>query len=258
MLNNATIEALHALRLPAMAAGLAEQAGSAHYQGLGFEERLGLLVDRELSERESRRVTRTLKTAKLRSDAVIEDIDFRARRGLQRSEVMTLAQAGWVRSHHNLAVVGPTGLGKTFIACALANAAVRRGHSALYMRAPRLADELAIARADGRFGRLVAAWARIDVLILDDFLLRALPSEPAADLLEVIDDRAGRRSTVITSQLPVASWHPALGEPTVADALMDRLCQNLHRIELAGDSMRRPPERRTPSDDTDPSGTEQP
>ncbi len=126
------------------------------------------------------------------------------------------------------------------------------------MRAPRLADELAIARADGRFGRLVAAWARIDVLILDDFLLRALPSEAAADLLEVIDDRAGRRSTVITSQLPVASWHPALGEPTVADALMDRICQNLHRIELAGDSMRRPPERRQSSDNTDLSGTEQP
>lgn len=240
MLNHQTIEGLYALKLPAMAAGVAEQAESASHQALTFEERLGLLVDRELAEREGRRLERYLKTAKLRTSAVIEDVDFRRRRGLERPILLSLAESAWVASHHNVSVVGPTGVGKTFIACALANCAIRRGHTALYLRAARMLDELAVARVDGRFRRLTASWARIDVLVIDDFLLRPLTPDQAADTLEVIEDRAGLRSTIITSQLPIALWHEAMGEPTVADAALDRVHQNLHRIELAGDSMRRP------------------
>lgn len=239
MLNHQTIEGLYALKLPAMAAALAEQADSASHQALSFEERLGLLVDRELTERENRRLQRYLKAAKLRSDAVVEDIDFRRQRNLDRPLLLSLADAGWVTSHHNIAVVGPTGVGKTFLACALANAAIRRGHTALYLRAPRMLEGLAIARADGRLARLMAQWARIDVVVIDDFLLRPLSPDQAADTLEVIEDRAGLRSTIITSQLPIPLWHEAMGEPTIADAVLDRILHKLHRIELAGDSMRR-------------------
>jgi DNA replication protein DnaC len=240
VLDHQTIEGLHALKLPAMAAGLAEQAGSASHQALSFDERLGLLVDRELAEREDRRLERYLKAAKLRTNAVIEDVDFRRQRGLERPVVLGLAESAWVTGHHNVAVVGPTGVGKTFLACALANCAVRRGHTALYLRASRMLDELAVARVDGRFGRLTASWARVDVLVIDDFLIRPLTADQAADTLEVIEDRAGLRATVITSQLPIALWHEAMGEPTVADAVVDRVLSNLHRIELQGESMRRP------------------
>jgi len=239
VLNSQTIEGLHALRLPAMAAGVADQASSPAHQGLSFDERLGLLVDRELAEREDRRMARHLKAAKLRTNAVVEDIDFRARRGLERPALLGLAEGGWITAHHNIAVVGPTGVGKTFVACALANAAIRRGHSALYLRASRMLDELAIARVDGRLARLMSSWARIDVLLIDDFLLRPLSADQGADTLEVIEDRAGLRSTIITSQLPINAWHEAMGEPTVADAVLDRISQHLHRVELAGESMRR-------------------
>jgi len=239
VLDNQTIEGLYALKLPAMAAGLTEQATSATYGELSFEERLGLLVDRELTERENRRLERYRKSAKLRSDAVIQDVDFRRRRGLERSMILSLAEAGWVRNHHSVAIVGPTGVGKTYLACALANAAITRGHTALYLRASRMLDQLAIARVDGRFARLIASWARIDVLLIDDFVLRPLSSDQAADILEIIEDRAGLRSTIITSQLPISTWHEALGEPTIADAVMDRVLENLHRIELDGESMRR-------------------
>ena len=196
MIDNKTIEGLYALKLTAMAAGLEEQQQQATYQGLSFEERLGLLVDRELSERETRRVQRVLKAAKLRTTAAVEEVDFRRPRGLERAQVLQLAEAGWVRSHHTLAVVGATGVGKTFLACALANAAVRRGHTALYLRGPRMLDELSIARADGRFARLLATWARTDVLVVDDWLLRPLSADQAADMLEVVEDRAGLRSTL--------------------------------------------------------------
>lgn len=238
MLDNKTVEGLYALRLPAMATGLSEQAGQAAYQGLSFEERLGLLVDKELAEREDRRVGRYLKAAKLRSGAVVEDIDFRRPRGLDRASLLGLATASWVKAHHSVAIVGPTGVGKTFVACALANAAIRRGHTALYLRGPRMLDDLVIARADGRFARMLATWARADVLVIDDYLLRPLSADQAADTLEVIEDRAGLRSTVFTSQLPIAMWHAAIGEPTLADALMDRTLQGLQRIELQGESMR--------------------
>lgn len=238
MLNNQTIEGLYALKLDTMAQGLVEQHESATYAALSFDERLGLLVDRELAAREDRRQRRYLRAAKLRANAVIEDVDFRSQRGLERSVVLALAESTWVRHHHHVSIVGATGTGKTFLACALANAAIRRGHSALYLRFPRMLDELAMARVDGRFARLSAAWARIDVLVLDDFLLRPLTPDQAADTLEVIEDRAGLRSTIVASQLPIAQWHEALGEPTLADAVVDRVLKDLHRIELEGESLR--------------------
>ena len=185
-------------------------------------------------------MARILKAAKLKLPAVIEDIDFRRQRGLDRAQVLSLADAHFVEHHQAIVVVGPTGVGKTYVACALAHAAVRCGHSALYVRAPRLFDEIAIARADGRLARVMAAWARVSVLVVDDFLLRPLNADQAADLLEVIEDRAGLRSTIITSQLPVEHWHEALGDATIADAVLDRLLEKAHRIELHGESLRRP------------------
>lgn len=239
MLANTTIEGLKTLRLDAMATALAEQHQQAAYAGLGFDERLGLLVDRELTERSSRRLERCLKTARLRTPATIEDIDFHHPRGLDRAQILTLAQAHWAENHHAIVITGPTGAGKTYLACALAHAAIRHGCTALYLRAPRMFDDLAIARADGRLSRLMATWARTGVLIIDDLLLRPLTADQAADLLEVIEDRARLRSTIVTSQLPVSHWHEAIGDPTIADAALDRLLENAHRIKLTGESMRR-------------------
>ena len=239
MLTNPTVDKLRALNLTGMARALGEQLERADYQALAFEERLGLLVDREAQDRDNRRLARNLQAAKLRSDACLEDVDFRHPRGLDRAQVLGLADARWVAAHQNILVTGPTGSGKTFVSCALAHAALRRGHTALYLRAPRLLGDLALARADGRLPRLLAAWARVDVLVVDDFALRPLLPEQTADLLEVIEDRAGRRSTIVASQLPVRLWHDALAEPTLADALLDRVVHNAHRIELRGDSLRR-------------------
>jgi DNA replication protein DnaC len=239
LLTNSTLDGLHTLRLPGMARGLLEQREHPDYDALGFEDRLAMLVDRELTERQNRRLERMLKAAHLRLSASVEGIEFSRPRGLERSQVLSLAESHWVGRHHSVVIVGATGLGKTYIGCALANAAIRRGHSALYLRGPRLNDEIALARADGRLVRVMATWARIDVLLVDDFLLRPLTSDQAADVLEVIEDRVGLRSTIVTSQLPVAMWHEALGEPTVADGILDRLLENVHRIDLRGESMRR-------------------
>ena len=239
MLTNSTVDGLHTLRLPGMVRGLLEQREHADYAALGFEERLAMLVDRELTERGNRKLERALKTAKLRFPATVEAVDYRRHRGLERAQILSLAESHWVGAHHSIVIVGATGLGKTFLACALANAAIRHGHSALYLRGPRLLDEVAIARAEGRLTRLLAAWVRVDVLLIDDFLIRPLAPDQAADVLEVIEDRVQLRSTIVTSQLPVAMWHEALGEPTVADGILDRLLENVHRIELHGESMRR-------------------
>lgn len=239
MLINATLDQLRELNLTAMARALAEQLESTEYSGLTFEDRLGLLCDREIQDRSNRRLERHLRSARLRSQACIEDIDFRRPRGLDRSVLLSLAAAQWVTSRQNILIVGPTGIGKTFLGCALTHSAVRAGHTALYLRAPRMLDDLVIARADGRWARLMAAWAKVDVLLIDDLVLQPLSTAQAADLLEVIEDRSQRRSTVVTSQLPITDWHTALGDPTLADAILDRLTHNAHRLELRGESMRR-------------------
>jgi DNA replication protein DnaC len=239
VLINTTLEGLRTLRLDAMADGVIEQRSTPDYNGLAFEERLGLLVDRELTARQNRRLMRLLKQAKLRLPASIEDLDFRRPRGLIRAEILGLAESHWVDAHQSVVVLGPTGVGKTYLACALAHAAIRRDHTALYLRAPRLLDDLALARSDGRIARLMASLARVDVLVVDDFLIRPLTPDQAADLLEVVEDRSGTRSTIITSQLPIAHWHEAIGDATIADAVMDRLLEHAHRLELTGESMRK-------------------
>jgi DNA replication protein DnaC len=238
MLTQPTIEGLRKLRLPAMAAGLVEQREHPDYHQLDFEDRLGLLVEKELLQRENRRLERMLKAAKLAMNAAVEDVDFASHRGLDKATFLSVVRSGWVEHHHNVVIVGPTGVGKSYLACAMAQHAIRDGHRALYVRTPRLLDDLSIARADGRLARLMTALARIDVLILDDALLRPLTNDQAADLLEVVDDRSSR-STIVTSQLPVNLWHEGLGDPTIADAILDRLLERSHRVELSGESRRR-------------------
>ena len=238
MLTHSTVEGLKSLRLPAMASGLLEQRTHPDYHELSFEDRLGLLVERELLQRQNRRLERVLKAAKLRSGAVVEDLDFSATRGLDKTVLLSLVSSPWVANHHQVMIVGPTGVGKTFLACAIANRAVRDGATALYVRVPRLLDDLSVARADGRLAKIMASLARVDVLILDDLLLRPHSDDQAADLLEVVEDRRGR-SVIATSQLPVRYWHEGLGDPTIADAILDRLLERSHRIELAGNSRRR-------------------
>ena len=240
MLTHATIDKLNTLGLGAMAAGLTDQlAAPGTYTELAFEDRLGLLVDREADARDSRRLALRLKAAKLRYPAAVEDLDWASPRGLNRTVVASLAQAGWVAAHHNLVITGPTGVGKSFLACALANATLRAGHSALYVRFPRLIDDLAVGRADGRYGRLLAGYSRVSLLVLDDYLLTPAPPQACRDLLEVVEERAQRRSTLVASQLPVDAWHAAMGDPTIAEAVLDRLLQASHRIALKGPSMRR-------------------
>jgi DNA replication protein DnaC len=238
MLRHPTIEGLRSLRLPAMAEGLLEQQSQPDYATMSFDERLGLLVDREILQRHNRRLERVLKVAKLRSGAVVEDVDFSAARGLDKTTFHSLVSSTWVANHHNVMIVGPTGVGKTFIACALGHSAIRNGDRSLYVRVPRMLDELVVARADGRLSRLMATFAKVDVLILDDLLLRPLNDDQAAHLLEVIEDRRGR-TVIVTSQLPISHWHEGLGEATIADAILDRLLQRTHRIELKGKSRRR-------------------
>jgi DNA replication protein DnaC len=239
MLNHPTYERLAQLRLTGMAKALAEQAQIPEILNLTFEERLGLLVDRELTERHNRQTSTRLRRARLKQTAVAEDIDYRHPRGLDRAVFRRLLTGDWVRGHQNVLITGPTGVGKTYLACALADAACRQGFTALYQRLPRLFEELTIARADGRYLKLMAALAKVDVLVLDDWGLAVLDGERRRDLLEVLDERYQTRSTLVTSQLPVAHWHDALGDPTLADAILDRLVHQAHALALAGESLRK-------------------
>jgi len=227
------------MKLTGMAVALEEQVSSNACQDMTFEERLGLLVDREMTERTNRQIAIRLRLSKLRQSACIEDVDFRHARSLDRPLLMELSGCAWIGRHDNCLMTGPTGVGKTFLACALANKACREGYKVLYERTSRLLEALAVAHADGTYSRRLAAIARYDLLVLDDWGLAPLTLEQCRDLLEVFEDRYDRRSTLVTSQLPVQDWHKLLPDPTLADAALDRLVHNSHRIELTGDSMRK-------------------
>jgi DNA replication protein DnaC len=234
------MELLQTLKLTAMAAAWAAQQQDAQLQGLGFDERFGVLVEAEWLARENLRLTRTLKAAKLKlSQASIEAIDYPARRELDKALVRQLATGRWVAEHQAVLISGATGTGKSFVACALAHQACRQGYRALYWRVPRLFQALALARADGTYARLLGKLARVDVLVLDDFALTPLQEAERRDLLEVLEDRYGTRATIVTSQLEPKRWYEAIGEPTLADAICDRLLHNSHRLMLKGPSRRK-------------------
>lgn len=239
MLTHPTLAKLEALRLFGMLRALNDQLQMPDCASLSFEERLGLLVDREATDRENQRMATRLKRARLRQSAAPEDVDFRHPRGLDRAQFLALCSCEWVRSRDNLLITGPTGVGKTFLACALAQKACREGYTAHYARTSRLLGELTLARQRGTYPRELAALARVDLLVLDDWGLAPLTDEQRRDLWEVLDDRYDRRSTLVTSQLPVEHWYEALGDPTLADAILDRLVHNAHKLTLQGESLRK-------------------
>jgi DNA replication protein DnaC len=239
MLTHPTLDKLQHLKFTGMAAALAEQMQMPDIEELAFEERLGLLVDRELTERENRRLSSRLRRARLKHNAALEDIDYRHPRGLDKSLIQFLATCQWVKEHLNILITGPTGVGKTWIACALAHKACREGYTAGYLRLPRLLQDMAIAKGDGRYPKLLATLAKTDVLVLDDWGLAKLTGEQRRDLLEILEDRQATRSTLATSQLPIETWHDIIGDPTLADAILDRLVHNAYRINLKGASMRK-------------------
>jgi len=233
------IEQLHSLKLTGMAAALLHQREQPDSQQLPFEQRLGLLVEREILERDNRRLSRLLKTAKLRVPACVEEVDHRHPRGIDRAYFIELTHGHWIERKQNLCLTGPTGTGKTWLACALGNQACRQGYSVRYLRVPRLFEQLRIAHGDGSYPRLMSQLAKTDLLILDDWGIQKINAPQRNDLMEVIEDRHGLKSTLIASQLPIDHWHNYIGEATLADAILDRVLHNAHRLPLKGESMRK-------------------
>jgi DNA replication protein DnaC len=240
MLKQPMIEKMLALRLPGMVEALKTQEQDAASRELSFLERLGLLVDQQWNWRENQALGRRLKSAKLRNNACVEEIDYRMTRGLDKTVIRALVQeSAWVAKHENVFVLGPTGVGKSFVASALAQKACRDGYTALYTRAQSLFRDLSMSRADGSLRNLLARLARIDVLVIDDWAMAPLSEPERRDIWEICEDRYQVRSTILTSQLPVTRWHEQIGDPTLADGILDRLVHNAHRIEMRGDSMRK-------------------
>jgi DNA replication protein DnaC len=239
MLNQQTRDQLVVLKLTGMCEAFEQQLQQPDTHDLAFEERFALLVERELLHRENRRLTRLLQLARLRENACVEDIDYRHPRGLKRPQMASLASGEWIHMAHNLVITGPTGCGKTWLACALGNQACRLGLSTRYLRVPRLFEKLRIAHADGSYARLMRTLAKTQLLILDDWGIQKMNSLQRNDLMEIIEERHGHRATLIAGQLPVEHWHDYLGEPTLADAILDRLLHNAHRLPLTGESMRK-------------------
>lgn len=252
MLNHPTLDTLLALKLTGMAKAFSEQMALPESHALSFEERLGLLVDRELTVRSDRRLTTRLRQAKLRVSASLEDLDYRHPRGLDKALVLRLASCQWVQEHAKVLITGPTGIGKPWLSCALGHQACREGYTVLYLRLPRLLQEFPLAKGDGRYPKLMATLAKTAVLILDDWGLATLTDESRRDLLELLEDRQGRGATLVTSQFPVEHWHEALGDPTLADAILDRLLHHAYKITLKGESMRK---RQAPGVKTDGTAT---
>ncbi len=240
MLNEATLDKMQAMKMTDMAESFTHQLRSSDYSELSFEERVGLMIDCEWTAREQRKLSRRLRAAKLRYPASLEDVDFQAPRKLKRQQVLALGSCSWIQERHNLILTGPTGIGKSYLACAFVERACRKGFNAHYVRTPRLLHQLAVGRGDGSYSRLMARLARLHLLAIDDWLLAPLKPAERHDLLEVIEDRSEGASTLIASQLPVEDWHTVIGDPNQADAICDRLLHHAHRIDLQGPSMRDP------------------
>jgi DNA replication protein DnaC len=239
MLNHPTLDKLRTLKFYGMILGLHDQSQHPAIDQLSFEERFGLLVDRELTDRLDRRLKNRLLHAKLKQQACLEDIDYQTHRGLDKALVHSLHDCQWVKKHLNILITGPTGVGKSWIACALAQKACREGYTALYQRLPRLFQELPLAKGDGSYSKLLTRLGKTDVLLLDDWGLAKLTAEQRRDVLEILEDRHGTRSTIVTSQLPLEQWHASIGDATLADAIMDRLVHNAYKINLKGESLRK-------------------
>jgi DNA replication protein DnaC len=239
MLNEQTIEKLYAMKLNGLAEAFREQMQQPDLNDLSFEERFALLVDRQWTWKEDRRMKRLLSNAKLKINGCIEDIDYKTHRGLQKSLILRLSNCDWIKNGHNVIITGPTGVGKTYLACAFANRACRMGYSAFYIRIPKLFQDLAIARGDGSYPKLIKKLTKAKVLVLDDIGLAPMGAQERRDLLEVIEDRHGVASTIVAAQIPIELWHENIRDPTIADAILDRLVHNAYRINIKGESMRK-------------------
>ena len=239
MLNHPTLDQLKAMRLTGMAQAFEEQLHDSNVDALSFDDRLAFLVDREHTLRTNRQLTNRLRRAKLKLQATLEDLDLHTRRGLDKTLIRELTNSRFIKDHLNVLITGPTGVGKTYLACAIAHSACRNGFTARYLRLPGLLQDIVIARGDGSYPRFLVQLAKTDLIILDDWGLAPLNAEQRRDLLDILDDRHATRSTLVTSQLPVKQWHDIIGEPTLADAILDRLVHNAYTLNLKGESMRK-------------------